>query len=85
VHELRGLVGEVAVYDPVADAEVAHQEYGISLHSELPSGPFDAVVLASSTIIAGMSEAAVRKLLAPNGLISDAKGILPASGSDARL
>jgi UDP-N-acetyl-D-galactosamine dehydrogenase len=86
VQELAGLVAEVAVYDPVADIELAKHEYGIALSNTLPGGPFDAVVLAvKHDGIAGMGEAAIRSLLAPNGLIYDIKGILPASASNARL
>src|SRR3954468_10998051 len=86
VQELTGLVAEVAVYDPVADAELAKHEYGIALSNKLPNGPFDAVVLAvKHDGIADMGEAAIRGLLAPNGLIYDIKGILPASASNARL
>jgi UDP-N-acetyl-D-glucosamine/UDP-N-acetyl-D-galactosamine dehydrogenase len=86
VQELAGLVAEVAVYDPVADVELAKHEYGIALSNTLPGGPFDAVVLAvKHDGIAGMGEAAIRGLLAPNGLIYDIKGILPASASNARL
>jgi UDP-N-acetyl-D-galactosamine dehydrogenase len=86
VQELAGLVAEVAVYDPVADIELAKHEYGIGLSNTLPDGPFDAVVLAvKHDGIAGMGEAAIRRLLAPNGLIYDIKSILPASASNARL
>jgi UDP-N-acetyl-D-galactosamine dehydrogenase len=86
VQELAGLVAEVAVYDPVADIELAKHEYSITLSNKLPDGPFDAVVMAvKHDAIAGMGEAAIRGLLAPNGLIYDIKGILPASASNARL
>jgi UDP-N-acetyl-D-galactosamine dehydrogenase len=86
VQELASLVAEVAVYDPVADIALAKHEYGITLSNTLPGGPFDAVVLAvKHDRIAGMGEAAIRNLLAPNGLIYDIKGILPASASNARL
>src|SRR5436190_2689643 len=67
IQELADLVAEVAVYDPVADVELAKQEYGIALNNKLPDGPFDAVVLAvKHNSIAGMGEAAIRSLLAPN-------------------
>ena len=46
VRELKGLVAEVAVYDPVADVELAQHEYGITLSNTMPHGPFDAIVLA---------------------------------------
>src|SRR6478672_1249573 len=70
VQELTGLVAEVAVYDPVADIQLAKHEYGIALSNKLPDGPFDAVVMAvKHDAIAGMGETAIRSLLAPNGLI----------------
>ena len=86
VQELAGMVAEVAVYDPVADAALAKHEYGITISNTLQQGPFDAVVLAvKHDAIASMGEAAIRGMLAPNGLIYDIKGILPASASNARL
>jgi UDP-N-acetyl-D-galactosamine dehydrogenase len=86
VRELSGFVAEVAVYDPVADADHARHEYGITLSTRIPDGQFDAVVLAvKHQAIAGMGEAAIRKLLTPNGMIYDIKEILPLSASNARL
>ena len=86
VQELAGMVAEVAVYDPVADAALAKHEYGITISNTLQQGPFDAVVLAvKHDAIASMGEAAIRGMLVPNGLIYDIKGILPASASNARL
>ena len=86
VNELADLVAAVSVYDPVADADVAQHEYGIKITNTLPSGPFDAIVLAvKHNEIASMGEASIRGLLAPSGLIYDIKGILPAAASHARL
>jgi UDP-N-acetyl-D-galactosamine dehydrogenase len=86
VQELAGLVSNVEIYDPVADIELAKREYGITLTNALPRGPFDAIVLAvKHDEISRMGEAAMRSLLAPNGLIYDIKGILPAAADHARL
>ena len=86
VRELADLVKEVAVYDPVADAESAQHEYGIKVASALPPGPFDAVILAvKHDQIARLSEAEIRALLTPKGLIYDVKGVLPTTASHARL
>jgi UDP-N-acetyl-D-galactosamine dehydrogenase len=86
VHELAQRVAELAVYDPVADARLAQQQYGITLSNSLPAGPFDAVVLAvKHTEIERMGETEIRRLLTPDGLIYDIKGILPATASHARL
>jgi UDP-N-acetyl-D-galactosamine dehydrogenase len=86
VHTLRDFVAEVVVYDPMADAELARHEYGLSVANELPEGPFDAIILAvKHEPIARMGEAGVKALLAPGGLIYDLKGILPPSVSHARI
>ena len=86
VRTLRDFVAEVVVYDPMADAELARHEYGLSVANELPEGPFDAIILAvKHEPIARMGEAGVKALLAPGGLIYDLKGILPPSVSHARI
>ena len=86
VNEFTGLVAEVAVYDPVADVELAQHEYGITITNTLPRGPFDAIVLAvKHDEITRMGEAEIRNLLTPNGLIYDIKGVLPPTASHARL
>ena len=86
VRTLRDFVAEVVVYDPMADAELARHEYGLSVANELPKGPFDAIILAvKHEPIARMGEAGVKALLAPGGLIYDLKGVLPPSVSHARI
>ena len=86
VRTLREFVAEVVVYDPMADAELARHEYGLSVANELPKGPFDAIIVAvKHEPIARMGEAGVKALLAPGGLIYDLKGILPPSVSHARI
>ena len=86
VRSLRDFVAEVVVYDPMADADLAKHEYGVTLSNELPQGPFDAVILAvKHDPIAQLGEAGIKALLAPGGLIYDLKGILPPSASDARI
>ncbi|MGE0564822.1 MAG: nucleotide sugar dehydrogenase [Pseudolabrys sp.] len=86
VNELKGLVGEVVIYDPVADPEGARHEYGIALETTLPEGPFDAVVLAvKHTQIAQLGDTKIRSLLTANGIIYDIKGVLPAAASHGRL
>jgi UDP-N-acetyl-D-galactosamine dehydrogenase len=86
VRTLRDFVAEVVIYDPMADADLAKQEYGLTLTNELPQGPFDAVILAvKHEPIAKMGEAGIKALLAPAGLIYDLKGILPPTVSHARI
>ena len=86
VRTLRDFVTEVVVYDPMADAELARHEYGLSIANELPKGPFDAIIVAvKHEPIARMGEAGIKGLLAPGGLIYDLKGVLPPSVSHARI
>jgi UDP-N-acetyl-D-galactosamine dehydrogenase len=86
VRALRDFVAEVAIYDPMADAELAQHEYGLALTNDLPQGPFDAIILAvKHDPIAKLGEAGIKALLAPGGLIYDLKGILPPHASHARI
>ena len=86
VRTLRDFVAEVVVYDPMADAELARHEYGLSVANELPEGPFDVIIVAvKHEPIARMGEAGIKALLAPGGLIYDLKGVLPPSVSHARI
>jgi UDP-N-acetyl-D-galactosamine dehydrogenase len=79
-------VAEVVVYDPMADGDLAMREYGLTLTSELPQGPFDAIILAvKHAPIAALGEAGIKAMLAPGGLIYDLKGILPPAASHARI
>ena len=86
VRVLRDFVGEVVVYDPMADVDLARREYGIELTNALPDGLFDAIILAvKHAPIDEMGEAGVKALLTPGGLIYDLKGILPRGASHARI
>jgi UDP-N-acetyl-D-galactosamine dehydrogenase len=86
VRTLRDFVTEVVVYDPMADIELAKHEYGVEITNELPSGPFNAVILAvKHGPIDQLGEAGIKALLAPDGLIYDLKGILPRDVSHARI
>jgi UDP-N-acetyl-D-galactosamine dehydrogenase len=86
VRTLRDVVAEVVIYDPMADADSAMREYGLALTSDLPQGPFDAIILAvKHESIAKMGEAGIKALLAPGGLIYDLTGILPPAASHARI
>jgi len=86
VRTLREFVADVVVYDPMADAELAKHEYGLSLTNELPNGHFDAIILAvKHEPIARLGEAGIKALLAPGGLIYDLKGVLPPTVSHARI
>jgi UDP-N-acetyl-D-galactosamine dehydrogenase len=86
VRTLDDFVAEVVVYDPMADGDLAMREYGLALTSELPQGPFDAIILAvNHAPIAALGEAGIKAMLAPGGLIYDLKGILPPAASHARI
>jgi len=83
---LSNFVAEVVTYDPMADIVLANREYGLALTSELPEGPFDAIVLAvKHDPITALGEAGIKALLAPDGLIYDLKGVLPPASSHARI
>ena len=86
VRTLREFVADVVVYDPMADAELAKHEYGLSLTNELPNGHFDTIILAvKHEPIARLGEAGIKALLALGGLIYDLKGVLPPTVSHARI
>ena len=86
VRALRDFVSEVTVYDPMADIDLARREYSIDITNTLPSGPFNAIILAVNHYpIARLGDAGIRTLLAPEGLIYDLKGILPREASHARI
>jgi UDP-N-acetyl-D-galactosamine dehydrogenase len=86
VAELREFVPSVTIYDPLADPGEAEREYGVGVETELPAGPFEAVVLAvRHDAIAGLGSRRLRGLLAPDGLLYDLKAVLPLAESDARI
>jgi len=86
VHELGEFVAEVAVYDPLADPEATDRDYGIKVANELPDESFDALVLAvKHDAIVALGRPRLEKLLKPDGLIYDVKGVLPVNESDARI
>jgi UDP-N-acetyl-D-galactosamine dehydrogenase len=73
---------QVDVYDPWVDPNEVKQEYGIDVVSDLPAGPFAAVILAVAH--KEFLSLDVRSF-APNGIVYDVKGILPKEIIDARL
>ena len=86
VTELQAFGHHVSVYDPLAHQGEVEHEYGIKLTNELPTGPFDAVVLAvKHDIVAEMPASRFRDLMVPGGLLYDMKIVLPIASSDVRL
>jgi UDP-N-acetyl-D-galactosamine dehydrogenase len=71
------------IFDPWANpAEVQH-EYGIEVVNELPTGTFEASILAvSHKEFEGLD---IRSHLVSNGVLFDVKGLLPKGVADARL
>lgn len=71
------------IFDPWANpAEVQH-EYGIEVVNTLPTGKFEAAILAvSHNEFIGLD---LRSLLVENGVLFDVKGLLPKGVADQRL
>jgi len=83
ISELRDYEIDITVYDPWASREEVMHEYGLSIVKEIPSGNFDAVIMAvaHSTFL----EVDWSSKLNKNGLIYDVKGCLDKSVVTARL
>ncbi|MGD9805572.1 MAG: nucleotide sugar dehydrogenase [Hyphomicrobiaceae bacterium] len=88
VKEIAAFVSHVTIYDPLADPEEVHEEYGLVVTNTLPQAEFDGAVLAvAHDEIVQLGAAGIRKLLRKSGptFVYDVKGILPAELSDGRL
>jgi UDP-N-acetyl-D-galactosamine dehydrogenase len=79
----------VTVCDPWADGAAVNKEYGIELVSDirsLPSGQYDAIVLAvAHNEFKIMSLVELRNLRAENSIVYDIKSIFPVTEIDGRL
>jgi UDP-N-acetyl-D-galactosamine dehydrogenase len=74
------------VYDPWADIEIAHEEYGVSLIQTLTPHYYDAVVICvGHDKFAEMGIENIRHLCKPNNVILDVKAIFPKQLVDGRL
>jgi len=83
VQELESYGMQVITHDPwVQSEEVAHEYKGLVVHSALPQGTYDAVVLA---VAHREFESLDLRALTPQGLVYDVKGLLPKGASDWRL
>lgn len=74
------------VYDPWADAEIAHEEYGVSLIQTLKPQHYDAVVVCvghHKFVEMGIDK--IRGLCKANSVILDVKAIFPKESVDGRL
>lgn len=84
--ELAAFGHKISVFDPLANPAEVESELGITLLTELPAGPFDALVLAvRHDQIADLGVEKLRSLLVPGGLIYDVKQVLALNESDVRL
>ena len=82
-HTLREYTPNITVYDPWANAEHVFQEYGVSVTSEVPNAPFDALILAVAH--KEFLDMDVKSFVKDGGIIYDVKGILSRDIIDGRL
>ena len=83
VHTLLEYTQNITVWDPwAAPAHVKH-EYGLDVVTEIPSGKYDAVILAVAHEC--FRSVDVKSLLTENGVVYDVKGFLDRNVVDARL
>ena len=81
---LQEYTSNITVYDPWADTDLVHREYGIDIVSQLPdSQQYDAVVLCVAH--KQFLDLDLTRLVRPVGVIYDVKGIADRSIVDARL
>lgn len=73
----------ITIYDPWANPAVAMHEYGLEVSNELPTGKFDAAIMAVAHN--ELKELDVKSLVKDNSVIYDVKGILPKELVDGRL
>ena len=85
-HTLLEYTPNITIYDPWANSDHVLHEYGIPVHSQLPtlnSPLYDAVILAVAH--KEFLELDVRNLVREGGVVYDVKGILPRDIVDGRL
>jgi UDP-N-acetyl-D-galactosamine dehydrogenase len=71
------------IFDPWANPVEVQHEYGIEVVNTLPTGIFEAAILAvSHNEFTGLN---IRSLIADNGVLFDVKGLLPKGVADQRL
>lgn len=83
INELKSYEANITIHDPWADCDEVKHEYCIETLHDLPTGKFDAIVLAVAH-----NEFVDRdwaKHLNDNGIVYDVKGCLPKNKIDCRL
>ena len=77
---------QVDVHDPWANAETARAEFGIDLVAPLPTGVYDAIVLAvAHSRFRAMDATEIRSLGKPGAVVYDVKSVWPRDAVDDRL
>lgn len=74
---------DVTIYDPWANPDIAHEEYGLEVTNTLPDSLFDAAILAVAHN--AFNDIDIISLLNPNHVIFDVKGVLPRYMVDGSL
>jgi UDP-N-acetyl-D-galactosamine dehydrogenase len=75
----------ITIYDPWANPETVKREYGIDIVDQLPSGKYDAAIVAVGHRQFREMEIDFNSLLNTNHVIYDVKAILPRDLVDGRL
>jgi UDP-N-acetyl-D-glucosamine/UDP-N-acetyl-D-galactosamine dehydrogenase len=79
VAALAGMGHQLMIHDPHADPAEALHEYGLDLLPEIPSGPFDIVLLAvPHRAYRDLGPARLRALAGADGVLADLRGVLGA-------
>ena len=73
----------ITVYDPWANTNHVHHEYGIEATNELLNDKYDAIILAVAH--KEFLDLDIKSMLSDNGVVYDVKGVLPRDIIDARL
>ena len=82
-HTLTEYTNNITVYDPWANIEHVHHEYGLEVVNELPEGKYDAVILAVAH--KEFLNLDIKSFIKESGVVYDVKGILPRYIIDGRL
>ena len=86
ISELMDYGAKVSVYDPWVDAKEAKMTYNLELIQDLPSGYYDAVILAvAHQQFRDLGLEGIQVLVKSKSVIYDVKSILPADVVDGRL
>ena len=82
-HTLQEYTDNITVCDPWAASDRVKKEYGIDVMNRIPSGKFDAVILAVAH--KEFMDLDVRSFVREGGVVYDVKGVLNRERVDARL